>query len=249
LDRQIDLSQTGIQGPGFGLHRITASGGVTIESRALSTRGLESIDSAALERITMEYPAGDVVGVGPGWMETVRMGKPMGGLGKPAGGGDSLVYLRVEFQRQMQGNLTRREVTFSDRIFATFGPVKEWKDRVTARDPQSLSEGQLLMHCNRLSLFQIQNGRPGKAPVELQADGNATIESREFAARAGRMSYDQGKDLFVMEGAGRAPAQLWRQMRPGVPRQELSAKKIRFSPTTNTVHVDGMQMLNLNLGP
>ena len=244
LNRPIDFSRTHIQDADVDLQRITADGGVTIENRTLSARGLESIDSAAVETFTIAYPSGQVIGQGPGWIETVRMGKNIGAMGKPAAAADSLIYLRVEFQRQMRANLTQPQAEFSDRIQGTFGPVKDWKDRIEARDAATLAAGQLLMNCDRLTLFQIKNSRPGKAPVELVAEGNATIEGHQFKASANRMSYDQGKDSFLMVGAPRAPARLWRQTRPGAPRAETEANTIQYSPSSGALRMEGMRMLD-----
>jgi lipopolysaccharide export system protein LptA len=104
------------------------------------------------------------------------------------------------------------------------------------------------MTCEQLSVFQIR-GVPLQATLELVAQGNVTVEGDQFRAEAHRLSYDQQKDLFVLEGSGRGDVHLVRQAPTGGSRQETSADKIRYSPGANTVQVNGMKMLDLGTFP
>ncbi len=251
LSRTLNFSQQEIESSAIQLDSIVAEGSVRIENKSLSPRGLESIDVAHVNRLAYDYASGDVVGDGPGFVETVRLRKNQGGRG-PLGSGP-LIYLRVEFQRQFAANLTRRQADFTNRVFATFGPVSDWNQRVDAPNATQLQNGQLVMSCEQLSIFQVRAGNGAATnqndAVELTAEGNTTIEGQQFKAEAHRLSYDQSKDLLVMEGSGRSDVHLVRQSAPGGPKQETSAAKVRYSPSANTVQVNGMKMLNLGSLP
>ncbi len=248
LSQEVDLSQHKLESSAIQLDSVMAEGSVRIENRALGPRGLESVDVARVPRLTFRYATGDVVGEGPGYIETVRLRQAGGGIPGKAGGGP-LMYLRVEFQQKFAANLNKRQADFTNHVFATFGPVSDFNERITATPSARLSNGQLVMTCDQLSIFQLRGRDAQGAPMELVALGNATIEGEQFKAEAHRMSYDQGKDLFVLDGSGRTDVHLVRQAQPGGPRQETSAGKVLYSPSANTVQVNGMKMLNLGSLP
>ena len=249
LNQPIDLSAETPQE--VAVDRVQASGKVTLESRTLGDKGLESIDCAEVEKLTIWQETGRFSGLGPGWLETVRYGS--GALSVPSLSGSpdssdashvegmpSLVYLRVAFERALEGNIHKRQVDFIDRVQATYGSVKEWNERIVTDDPRTLPKGALMMRCDRLSVFQIVHRYHAGLPVELVALGNVTIEGGEFAAQAHRMSYDQAKDQIVLDGDGRSDARLWRHGGQGN-RAATQANKIQFWPGANRVKVDGFK--------
>jgi hypothetical protein len=85
-------------------------------------------------------------------------------------------------------------------------------------------------------------GRP-IGPIQMRAKGNVRIDGQEpgqgaFAVQADRASYDQSKDVFMLEGNGRELARLWRK-RPGVNAAPFEANKIRYVRSTGAVRVEG----------
>lgn len=248
LSNPIDLSRQEFDKASIDLESVSAEGDVRIENRALGQGGLESVDLARVPRLTFQYKSGELIGDGPGYIETVRVqnagARVPGGLDQ-----GPLMYLRVEFQQQFSANLNKRQADFRNHVFAIYAPVSDWNQRITPSSSTPLTGGQLLMTCDQFSIFQIRARDPKDAPMELVAQGNATIEGEQFKAEAHRMSYDQGKDVFVLEGSGRGDVHLVRQTQPGGPRQETNAEKVRYSPSANTVQVNGMKMLNLGTQP
>ena len=85
--------------------------------------------------------------------------------------------------------------------------------------------------------------------MELDASDNAFVEGQTYTARAHRITYNQAKDLMVLEGAGRAAAELSQQQRVGGPIKNLSANKIKYWKSSNHVQVDDAKFLDIGQLP
>jgi len=97
----------------------------------------------------------------------------------------------------------------------------------------------------------MQTPANNRSSMELDAAGNTVLEGKsekgdKFVARALRMTYDQAKDLLVLEGDGRTDAELFRQQQVGGPMSKATARKIHFWPSTNRLRVDGAHSLELS---
>jgi hypothetical protein len=192
----------------------------------------------------------------PGWMTTVRRGTA--GFRRPGapgvnavlpGGdakGNSLVYLRVDFQSGLVGNMQKRELKFLNQVKAIYGPVADWQAAVDPNSPQGLAEA-VTLGCDQLSIIELPYS-PTQKTFELQAAGNTIVEGKSFTARCARLAYTEAKDLLVLEGDGRTDAELTRRdAKQGD--GHFAASKIFFWKTANQVQVDGAKRLNLlNLG-
>ena len=244
------------------LSRIACRGGVLLENRAVS----ESGDVAALEwmntiDLTVDQKSGEIAAQGPGWLKTVRRGStaPLAGSAPSAGRTkqqpaqsnaktQGLVYFFLEFQRGAAGHVHRREIAFSDRVRGIYGPVKSWEEELTGNDPRQLGEGAMLLTCDQVKVAQLDVDRgPSRAPIELEALGNAVVEAAMYTARAERMTYTEAKDLLVLEGTGRTDAVLTRQTQVGGPAGKFAARKILYWRSTQ--HVDADDAKFLNVGP
>jgi hypothetical protein len=81
--------------------------------------------------------------------------------------------------------------------------------------------------------------------IQFKATGNVLIEGTEpkrgpFAARAEEAKYEEAKDMFTLEGSGRAPATLWWSGQQGAP---PAAQIIRYVRSTGDFSVEKMQYL------
>ena len=263
LAQPIDLSSNTF--PQVALDRIEAGGGVRLENRTLGAQGVESMDSAQVASVTIYHKSGEFRGAGPGWLETVRYGskglgnafaggqfagaQPNGGTAAPAANqqeAPQLIYLRVAFQGGIEGNIQKRQVDFVDRVQGIYGPVTRWNERIEVANPRMLPANALMMHCDRLSVFQIMRRFNNGLPIEIAATGKVAVEGAQFAAKAHRMSYDQAKGQIVLEGDGRTDATLWRQGNGNG--LETSAAKVQFWPDSNRVNVDGFRKLEFGEG-
>jgi hypothetical protein len=141
-----------------------------------------------------------------------------------------LSCLEVRFQRAIAGNFQQRRLTFHDQVRAVFGPVPQWDTPLPAERPEALGPRGGVLRCDQLSVVQMVAPGRAEASVELEAVGNAVVEGEQYTARAHRITYDQQKDLLVLEGDGRNDAQLFRQTYVGGPVTPASARRIQYWP-------------------
>ena len=182
--------------------------------------------------------------------------------GAAASAEDILTYIHVAFPTEMRGtlSLTRGEqrpnvVQFSERVKTTYGPVGSWNGKIDADDiDRQLAAGQsapssvVLMNSDLLTVTQIPAGAGGKQANELEASGTVDIEGinfqkQNFFARADKLSYTDAKDLLILQGDGRAPAELAQQ----APYGTVAGRKIFFWPRENRFKVDDAQSVDFNV--
>ena len=102
----------------------------------------------------------------------------------------------------------------------------------------------MLVTCQRLSVLQMTQPGSKERSVELEATGNAFVEGRTFTARGSRIAYDQAKDQLILEGSGRALAELARQQVVGGPVSTMSAGRILYWRKTNSAQMDDARFLD-----
>jgi hypothetical protein len=78
----------------------------------------------------------------------------------------------------------------------------------------------------------------------MRAQGNVRIEgqsaeSRSFWAQADRASYEQAKDLFLLEGDPRIPATFWYAGQQGPPTQ---ARKVSYVRSKNELKAEAVSL-------
>jgi hypothetical protein len=206
--------------------------------------------------LSIDQVSGAVLAHGPGWLKTVRRGKPKmpaaGGVsndGRRAADDVGLTFLLVRFARELSGNMNNRQISLSDQVRAVHGPVKDWHDTLDPDDPKVLAEHVTTLACDRLTVTQmLLDARRNQTSLELEAVGSTIVEGSTFAARAHRISFADAKDLLVMEGNGRDEARLYRQARVGGLRTEASARRLLYWPQTGRVEADATY-LNLDQLP
>ena len=108
-DRKVDLAQ------------LECTDGVLAEFDDRDAAGLTSHQRVELQSLSINQITGDIVGKGPGRLESVHLSKGSNSLAKLAGGstnnaasqnnaGQRLRYLRTDFTRGVQGNLHSKRV-------------------------------------------------------------------------------------------------------------------------------------------
>ena len=239
------------------VRQFTTSGPVVIRGRTFAQGQLVASEELQARDLQIHRPSGKITAQGPGTLRLVRRGSPAGAFSPPgatisgaaqrpgATADAGLSYLGLEFQRGLSGNLNQRKLAFYDRVVAVFGPVDNWQQQIDPDVFDLPNPPGMLMHCDRFEVAQIQSSRG--THTEFEAVGNTTVESGAFYARAARMRYAEVKDQIVLEGNGRAKAELWRQLRPGAPQSGTTARKILYWRTTGHVEVDDAEQLDLNL--
>ena len=230
--------------------------GVHAEFRQRDATGLTSMQVIELESIIVNQRTGNIEGDGPGHLESVHLtngANPMGRFPPAAANvpriGQRLGFLRVDFRRSLQGNLHRREMKVSGNTRAVYGPVDSWQQKLEISLRGTPGPGTFWITSDELSVAENPIGRlnrdSGFGPVELSAKGNVTIEGPAgergtFTARAQRATYDQHKTMFVLEGDGTRPAELYHQEYVGAPMVTNSARKVTYIQSTGEVKLEGI---------
>jgi hypothetical protein len=152
---------------------------------------------------------------------------PMAASSRPQS--TQLNFLRVDFLRGIAGNLKSREIRFQGQVRAIYGPVDAWEQELFANGASALPEGTVTLECENLQINEdplahrmaaTRAGAPKAGPFELKAQGNVRIEGGasqqgSFTAIADTATYNQDKDVFVLQGNGQAPASLHLKSKDG----------------------------------
>jgi hypothetical protein len=224
---------------------------VELASRGSRQNQRLSIEHMKVRDLRLDQGTGKLHAAGPGWGTSVRrkQGMPAGpATPRPAPAersGDELIYVRVDYDDELTGNIQTRDLEFRGRVRATYGPVSDWDGKLETEPQDGFAEGQLLLSSDRLTVAEIgPRGPQDETPIELAAIGNAMVEGDKFTARGWRIAYARAKQLLILEGDGRNDAEFWRR---GSTAPDAAAQQIRFWQNEN--RLDYSQGRYLNLGP
>jgi hypothetical protein len=232
---------------------------------------LESTELMRAVNLTINNASGDIYAAGPGVVTTVRFGSGgMDALGNMPGqsrevpvaprvgnpnhnpaastNGNTdkkgLTYLNVTFQHHIEGNIVRRQIEFHDQVKAVYGPVKTWEERLPDDDPDGVGPEGAILSCRKLTVTSMETPITKENSIELEATGNALIEGMLFTARGARVSFNQAKDLMILEGDGRNPASLYYQEIIGGLDRNLHAQRIKYWPETGKTSINDAQSMD-----
>jgi hypothetical protein len=251
---------------------IECSGQVNIESITRDDKGVTSHSRIELARLAINQQTGAITGTGPGIIRTTQFGSGVAALAAPTGGaaiaalpkastGSKLFFLRVDFHSGLDGNIYLRELTFHNRIRTVYGPVDSWQQELDLTKPESLPPDSLTLTCDDLRLNEdplaariVANSNDGIkkpiGPMQLKAMGNVSLAGQvqgqgDFNVQAAQASYDQYKDLFMLEGDMRTPAKLWRRNVTGQVGAPTEARQIQYTRSTGEIKVKGIQYFEI----
>lgn len=223
-------------------------GGVYLQNTGRLAGSQTSYDQLQVRDLTIDQSTGRLHAYGPGWGSSVRYDQGLAEKNlNPASPDEAseprLVYLRVDYEDEAVGNVLARELEFRGRVRTLYGPVEAWDKTLDPNPAEGVGRGQYLLTSDQLAIADAAarvNGQ--EAGLELTALGNASIEGQAFSARAWRVAYAKAKELVILEGDGRADAELWRK---GSTTPDAAAQQIRFWTNTQSIQVDGGRFLNL----
>lgn len=258
LNQRVDFSKNK-QDPGLAVRQLAfpdavpgvfVPGAVVLQNRASLPGQPTSLDKMELCNLSIDQSTGRLQSRGKGWCSSVRRRMTSADLtarestATGAGKGAELAFLRIDFDDQITGSITNREVEFHGHVQTFYGPVAGWDQALDPNPVDGLGEGQFLLNSDRLGLMQMSPPSAGEeAMVEMIATGNATVESTSFTARGARISYARAKELMILEGDGRNDAELWRK---GSTTPDAAAREIRVWIRDNRIQWDQGRFLNLS---
>ena len=246
--------------------QLTCSGGISAIFSQRDALGLASVQTIKLEEsFTANLQSGVLQGEGPGWIESVHLSKASGPIGDLVGGNGQarlaaqpqpaaqqrLRFLGVRFVRGVRGNLHSRQVKVYGDVHAVYGPVDAWEQRLALTNRGMPGPDTIWISCQNLGVAESPLARlnrsqqSGLGPIELQAEGDVTIEGPagqrgNFTTKSQRAKYDQSKKTFILEGTNHDPATIMLQEYRGGPISPTSARKITYFQETGNINVDGL---------
>ena len=122
------------------LAKLTAKSPVIAGNRQRDAMGkVESYQQLVTQNLTLDVESGDLLAAGPGWVtltmtpdklpsttQLLQPSKPRAETKSDTG----LRQLSLNFEKQLQANVHRRELTMHDNIQGWLGVVPRWEDQV-----------------------------------------------------------------------------------------------------------------------
>jgi len=276
LDRPIDFSKKDPQGQPQ-VEQIQCYGGVAMEYRQFDKQQrLSAFNRMQVTDLAINVFTGALAG-GPGWMNsvwrgstnTLNIGALAGGAAAgPTSSSDQLNGMHVKFNKAITGTLPLPKpnggiaplmnLTFSNQVRAAYAPVDRWEAVLSVDDPDRLGLKGMTARCDQLVLAETlsPSGTSGnQRPMAMEASGNTVVEGAttnpqgKFTARGSRITYDEAKDLLILEGDGRGDAEVYWRSEIGVEPTHTTAQRILYWPKTNGLRVDGTRSFELNQLP
>lgn len=241
--------------------RLLFRGPVVAESRTFAMPGEASDESPGVQRsfehmqvtnLEVDQVTGRLHADGPGSVSSVRFAQGLARTGQARVVFEAdqrpsrLFYLKVDYNREIVGNVLNREVSFLNHVRATYGPVAGWGEQVAAEQVTGRRREGAVLTCQQLSVAEM--GTRQEPSLELDASGNTHVEGQEsrgyFTATGHHLKYVQNKDLMILEGDGRNDAVVSVQEGIGAPPQTTRLRRIVFQPRTGDVQLDGLNSVD-----
>lgn len=153
-----------------------------------------------------------------------------------------LTYLKVEFQREMNGNWTEGRVDLLGPVAALYGKAGDWQ----IMDNEARLIDPLRITSNQMTLNRWQPSPNAPVELEWEASGRVHVLGEDFEGNAQQIKYGQQQDLLTLLGDSRAPAKFWQTSTTNGQRNHLAAEKIWYYPDREDFLFEGFQEGNLN---
>ena len=238
---------------GVEVAQIGCAGGAYAQFQQRDVHGLTSLQNVSLdETLTIDQRSGNIFGTGGGWIESVHLAKGnlLGGPVKSRPDpGQRLRFLHVDFVRGVEGNLQNRQIAVKGNVEAVYGPVDSWEKKLQRSVSGMPGAETLWISADKLGVASSPMRRvqssSGIGPVELQAEGDVTIEGLieqkgYFTTHSHVARYDQHKTMFVLQGRTGLPARLTLEEYVGAPPAEWVAENITYVHATQEVKATGV---------
>ncbi|MDP1564005.1 MAG: hypothetical protein Q8M16_21700 [Pirellulaceae bacterium] len=180
---------------------------------------------------------------GPGSLWTMRQGSESAiPVATATVDKNELTYLKVQFQRSMEGHWSDGQVHLFGPVAALYGKASDWQ----VMDQESRLRQPLRITSDSMTINRWQVSPNSPPALEWEAVGRVHVLGEAFEGTAQGIKYAQAQDLLTMRGDGRAAAKFWQTSTTSTERNHLSAQKIRYRPKQEDFDFEGFQEGNLN---
>ncbi len=216
------------------VERITCLRGVLMESRTSDHHGVVSVETLQTRDLEILQSTGDLRAAGPGRLESTRLSSasplsarlPAAANNRQPQNPNQLVYVRVDFAREVTGNSNRGQIILHEDVQGIYGPIQRRGEKHSLESLEELGEGCVTFSSDQLTANNVPAPAGGTDTLELQATGNAEFQGQLFLAQGDRVSYVDTKKQLSIEGDGRSPARVFYRQRKGGPQTDATASKI-----------------------
>ncbi|MEQ9409101.1 MAG: hypothetical protein RIK87_15305 [Fuerstiella sp.] len=212
---------------------------------------------AVFADLKVNLKSGDFEAVGPGALESTspdKGGRLQGGSpvtvrpNTPSQTSETVfVYLKTEFVGGVTGNIERREATLSHNVVALMTPARRVDEKINLQQipTDELPERAGILQAETVTFGAIW-GRDGAADsFSIVCRRNARLESRSISASADVITYDHGKEQFIIRAEDGNSVNV--NHRTGNGRfNRTSGNRFEYYRQTNQLKADKVRALNLS---
>lgn len=223
-----------------------------------------SLERIVVPVLTYHLPQSQIVGAGPGWIRSWHLASTK--LGQMASSSSERVTPQAEiqgahlsFRESMVAQMNTSEVRFQGKVELAAGPLKSWDDMIDLNTMQRLKPEEMLLNCDMLTAHDASDlglrnsslSQQRSATWEFQALGNVRFAGKtndgDYSGHGYRVTYTQAKDLLVLEGDGRIPAHIRKEVAPNSREQNLEADVISAAINVKTMATQDVRITRVGI--
>lgn len=145
-----------------------------------------------------------------------------------------LKLTRINYLDRLYTNNGKRTATFYGSVEVVNLPTENIDEVVDVDKPP---KGCLYLRCEQLKVFSHKLP-DGRTTQEMDATRHVVVQSQEFWGVADRVTFDEDKDLVILEGGENGKATLYRDRVQGGNGDKLQGKKIWYWRKTNEFKIE-----------
>jgi hypothetical protein len=158
-----------------------------------------------------------------------------------------LTSIHVAFEREIVGDLNRREIEFRQQVLTTYSPANDFNDVIAADPIGKLGPGMVLMQSDVLTITEFVI--PPLRWFELRATGHTQVRGEKVDVDAPIVGYSSDKEVLTIQGDGRADAKAWWHQTPGDDPIRYEGQLLRYNLRTGNLVNEVIKNLHIPLGP
>jgi hypothetical protein len=235
--------------------------GVDIKSRTVDEYGEQvSREQMRVRNLLIDRLAGKLHAAGPGWVSTVRRGGATlpgsPGTQQPLvlpqqvaaqSGTRQMTSIHVAFEREIVGDLARREIEFRQQVQTTYSPTNDFGNAFAADPLAQMPEGVVLMESDSLKITEIV--LESTRWFEMLASGHTKVRGLKVDVDAPIIGYSSATEILSLRGDGRAKAKIWTSPAPGQPATSSTLERLSYNIRTGDMQTDGVGNVHIPLAP
>jgi hypothetical protein len=190
-----------------------------------------SLQRIVAPELTYHLAQNQIVVAGPGDVRTWNLVDSNGALlvvrDKEGNASPRIQGAHLNFRNNMVTYIDRSEVICDGKVELAAGFLNSWDEMIDLNTMQRLKNDEILIGCDRLQAYDTSRLQPPAGSFasnptigggslqnsnfwEIQALGNVTFSGKsvagEYSGNGYRAVYTQAKDMLLLEGDGRSPA-------------------------------------------